>query len=88
MEKLKILFDGYADSDNPPLLFVLMGNFLAEAHGAQSAMTLRDQFSALADIICQFPALNDNSQFVFIPGPLDPGFVNIFPRFVNCLIPN
>lgn len=81
MEKLKVLFDGYSDS--PPFLFIFMGNFLSEPHGAHSAMILRDQFSALGDIICQFPSINETSKFLFIPGPLDPGYVNIFPRYTN-----
>lgn len=75
-----MLFEGFSDS--PPVLFIFMGNFLAEPHGAQSAVILRDQFIALADIICQNPSINEISQFVFIPGPSDPGFVNIFPRLV------
>lgn len=80
LEKMKVLLDGYSDS--PPLLFIFMGNYLAETHGANSAATLRDQFNVLADMILEFPAINETSQFVFIPGPLDPGFVNIFPRLV------
>ncbi|CAL8111184.1 unnamed protein product [Orchesella dallaii] len=85
MDKLRILFDGYADS--PPCLFIFMGNFLAEPHGAQSAKTLRDQFNTLGDVISEFKTINDNSQFVFLPGPSDPGFVNIFPRppFADCI---
>jgi len=79
VEKLRILFSGYAES--PPVLFILMGNFLSEPHGVQSAIVLKDCFKTLADLISEFPALMQSSKFVIIPGPSDPGFVNILPRY-------
>lgn len=79
LEKLKVLFQGY--SDTPPVMFILMGNFLSEPHGVQSAVVLKDCFKTLADLIADFPPLVLNSKFVIVPGPSDPGFVNILPRY-------
>ncbi len=78
LEKLRVLFEGY--SETPPVLFILMGNFLCEPHGVQSAVVLKDSFKTLADIIAEFPPILLNSKFVIVPGPTDPGFVNILPR--------
>ncbi|PSN37360.1 DNA polymerase epsilon subunit 2 [Blattella germanica] len=79
MEKLRVLFAGYADF--PPVAFVFMGNFLSSQQGSAHAATLRLRFKALGDLIAQFPELVDKSKFVFIPGPSDPASPNILPRF-------
>jgi len=78
LEKLKTLFQGYENS--PPVAFVFLGNFLSYPHGNQSCLVLRDSLKALADVISEFSNLVENSKFVIIPGPGDPGFVNILPR--------
>jgi len=78
LQKLRVLFEGLAESR--PALFLLMGNFLSDPHGAQSAVALRDALKNLADIIAEFPPLLENTKFVLVPGPSDPGFVNILPR--------
>ena len=31
-------------------------------------------------MICSHPTLRDESKFVFVPGPADPGSPNIYPR--------
>jgi DNA polymerase epsilon subunit 2 len=58
-----------------------MGNFLSDPHGAQSAVSLRDSLKNLADVIAEFPPLLESTKFVLVPGPSDPGFVNILPRY-------
>jgi DNA polymerase epsilon subunit 2 len=58
-----------------------MGNFLSEPHGIQSAVVLKDCFKILADLIAEFPSILHSSKFVIVPGPSDPGFVNILPRY-------
>jgi DNA polymerase epsilon subunit 2 len=78
LEKLRVLFAGYAEGR--PLLFIFMGNFLSEPHGTQNSVALRDALKTLADVILEFPTLAEGSRFVFVPGPQDPGFVNILPR--------
>lgn len=78
IEKLKKLLSGF--SAMPPTCFVFMGNFLSAPYGSQQAKVLKENFRTLADIICDFPEIVESSRFVFIPGPTDPGFTNIYPR--------
>lgn len=77
MEKLSVLFSGY--SDDPPIAFVFMGNFSATPYGPLRYQKLREMFSALGDLMLQFPVLIEKSQFLFVPGPMDPGPGNILP---------
>ncbi|PNF14371.1 hypothetical protein B7P43_G03418 [Cryptotermes secundus] len=78
MEKLQVLFAGYADY--PPVAFVFMGNFLSSQQGSSHATTLKTRFKALGDLIAQFPELSEKSKFIFVPGPSDPASPNILPR--------
>lgn len=78
MEKLRVLFVGYADF--PPVAFVFMGNFLSSQQGSIHAATMKTKFKGLADLIVQFPQLAEGSKFVFIPGPSDPASPNILPK--------
>ncbi|KAL7635547.1 UNVERIFIED_CONTAM: hypothetical protein RMT77_014616 [Armadillidium vulgare] len=77
MEKLKILFEGYAFC--PPLAFIFCGNFLSSSHGSSQVPDLKSSFSGLADLILKVPELSV-SKFIFVPGPSDPGPGNIYPR--------
>ncbi len=77
-DRLIRLLEGYAAM--PPTCFVLMGNFLAAPYGSQQAKVLRDHFKTLGERIAEFPQLVEKSKFVFVAGPNDPGFANIFPR--------
>ncbi|KAJ9585805.1 hypothetical protein L9F63_002396, partial [Diploptera punctata] len=79
MEKLRVLFAGYADF--PPVAFVFMGNFLSSQQGSVHTATLKTKLKSLADLITQFPELLEKSKFIFIPGPSDPASPNIFPKF-------
>lgn len=78
IEKLGKLFAGY--SALPPTAFVLMGNFLSSPYGSDQAKVLKEHFKALGEMIEEFPELVEHSKFIFVPGPSDPGFTNIFPR--------
>lgn len=78
MEKLRILFAGYCE--DPPICFVLMGNFLSSSTCSTSSGHLRQLFKSLAEMIKEFPNLVEQAQFVFVPGPSDSGFCNILPR--------
>jgi hypothetical protein len=42
-------------------------------------LALREAFGGLAALIDQYPRLRDGSQFVFVPGPNDPGLGDILP---------
>jgi DNA polymerase epsilon subunit 2 len=78
MEKLRVLFAGYADY--PPVAFVFMGNFLSSQQGSSHASALKTRFKALGDLIAQFSELSEKSKFIFVPGPSDPASPNILPR--------
>lgn len=78
METLSTLFTGYADA--PPTAFVLMGNFSSKPYGPNRNQKIKETFVALGDLILGFPDLAAKSQFLFVPGPQDPGQANILPR--------
>ncbi|KAI8927186.1 DNA polymerase alpha/epsilon subunit B-domain-containing protein [Entophlyctis helioformis] len=81
LDKLRMLFQGFSDAI-VPLAFVLMGNFSSTPYiynGVESKR-YREGFDNLADIIAEFPAVADQSHFVFVPGPHDPWAPNILPR--------
>lgn len=84
MEKLRILFAGYCE--DPPICFVLMGNFLSGTATTTTSSFLRQLFKSLAEMIREFPNLVENTRFVFVPGPSDSGFCNILPRFVTDIL--
>ena len=78
MEKLSTLFTGYADA--PPTAFVFMGNFSSRPYGPKRNQDIKERFTALGDMILGYPDLVEKSQFLFVPGPQDPGQANILPR--------
>ncbi len=78
MDKLSTLFLGYSDA--PPTCFIFMGNFSSTPYGPDKNQRLKESFKELADLILEFPALVEHSQFLFVPGPQDPGPGNILPR--------
>ncbi len=78
LEKLQALFLGY--SDCPPHAFVLCGNFLSAPRSGLRCEELALGFRRLADLICQFPALQQRCHFVFVAGPQDPGLIKVYPR--------
>lgn len=78
MEKLSTLLTGYADA--PPTAFVFMGNFSSKPYGTDRNQRMKERFTSLGDLILGFPDLVERSQFLFIPGPQDPGQANILPR--------
>lgn len=63
-------------------MFVLMGNFHStDAPGSSTDHnTLRDDFTALANLIDQYPRVKDVAKFVLVPGPGDPGPGAILPQ--------
>lgn len=79
LDKLRVLFAGYSQA--PPTCFVLAGNFLSRPMGTRKdAALLAECFKKLANLVLEFPQLLDHSQFVLLPGPMDPGLSNILPR--------
>ena len=42
---------------------------------------ISENLRSLADMLSEFPSLVQNSRFVFVPGPRDPGPAHILPRY-------
>lgn len=78
LDKLRLLFAGY--SQFPPIAFIFCGNFLSVSHGPQQSHEMKSAFNSLAEILSEFPELVQQSKFIFVPGPGDPGPSTIFPR--------
>lgn len=78
MERLAKLFSGY--SLVPPTCFIFMGNFLFSPYGNEQSKVLKEHLKALGELLSNYPDLVESSRFLFVPGPSDPGFANIFPR--------
>ena len=78
MERLDTLFSGY--SETPPTAFVLMGDFSSAPYGPLANQNLRENFKSLGELVSRYPDLVKNSQFLFVPGPQDPGPGNLLPR--------
>eukprot|EP00038_Savillea_parva_P009957 m.186937 g.186937 ORF g.186937 m.186937 type:complete len:565 (-) comp16932_c0_seq1:184-1878(-) len=79
LDKLRRMFEGFSMMDPPPV-FVFMGNFLSQPYGADTPNVLKGAFDTLCDVICEFPELSQKSNFIFVPGPKDPGAPPILPR--------
>lgn len=45
-----------------------------------SDQTQADSFTALADLITEFPSIRRKSHFLFVPGPSDPWSSDVLPR--------
>lgn len=88
LQALRRLFAHYAD--DPPMLFVLAGNFssIAIAPGDTSAIRgYKETFDALAALLADFPDICTRSTLLFVPGDNDPwashfagGSTTAFPR--------
>ncbi|XP_035388713.1 DNA polymerase epsilon subunit 2 isoform X4 [Electrophorus electricus] len=78
LEKIQTMFSGY--SAMPPTCFIFCGNFSSAPYGKNQVKSLKELLKALADLICEHPSIHNNSRFVFVPGPEDPGPSTILPR--------
>ncbi|XP_030637752.1 DNA polymerase epsilon subunit 2 [Chanos chanos] len=78
LEKLHTMFSGY--SAMPPTCFIFCGNFSSTPYGKNHIKSLKESLRSLADVICEYPNIQNNSRFVFVPGPEDPGPSTILPR--------
>ncbi len=50
-EKLIKLFDGFAQLNIPPILFIFMGNFTRQKMGVKDAKILSELFDKLCDLL-------------------------------------
>lgn len=84
MAKLTAVFDGYANVDVPPTLFVLMGNFTARKLGSKPGdmKLLQSLFDSLCGLLLNRyrDTLCANCDFVFVPGPSDQLVGGVLPQ--------
>ncbi|RLN63551.1 hypothetical protein BBP00_00004060 [Phytophthora kernoviae] len=82
MIKLGELFQGLESVQ--PTLFILMGDFMSASigggAGSNSLQDLREYLEELGNLILKYPGIAENSRFVLVPGPNDPGSSHSFPR--------
>ncbi|EME42045.1 hypothetical protein DOTSEDRAFT_81053 [Dothistroma septosporum NZE10] len=71
---LRKVLEHYAAGDQPPMTFVLMGDFSSKAAMAGSgtgSIEYKELFNELAAVMADFPALLRKSTWVFVPGDHD-----------------
>ncbi|GMF38204.1 unnamed protein product [Phytophthora fragariaefolia] len=82
MNKLDELFQGLESVQ--PTLFILMGDFMSTSigggAGSNSLQDLREYLEELGNLILKYAGIAENSRFVLVPGPNDPGSSRAFPR--------
>lgn len=82
MSKLDELFQGLESVQ--PTLFILMGDFMSTSigggAGSNSLQDLREYLEELGSLILKYPGIAENSRFILVPGPNDPGSSRAFPR--------
>ena len=79
-ERLRLVFQGFEQTDSVPL-FVLLGPFLGRdffSPGGRTAAVAA--FSSLADTLSDCPRLREHAKFLLVAGPRDPGAGAAFPR--------
>eukprot|EP01052_Picozoa_sp_SAG31_P050484 SAG31_NODE_11540_length_1019_cov_1.177174_1_plen_217_part_01 len=74
-EKLRTMLEGYSMMEPPPSCFVFLGNFFSQSVGC-SGLDVQSASQLLSDLgamISEFDELVQASEFLFVPGPDDPG---------------
>lgn len=75
LSALRKVCEQYAASDEPPMSFVLTGNFCSQASMAGAgtgSIECKEIFNELAATLSDFPSLLRSSTWVFVPGDNDP----------------
>lgn len=78
LSKFRQILSGF--DDNPPVAIVLCGNFLSSVSNATNVKKLKEGFKKLANIVAEFRATQQNTHFIFVPGPYDLSAPKILPR--------
>eukprot|EP00192_Tetraselmis_astigmatica_P002520 CAMPEP_0117671648 /NCGR_PEP_ID=MMETSP0804-20121206/13457_1 /TAXON_ID=1074897 /ORGANISM="Tetraselmis astigmatica, Strain CCMP880" /LENGTH=563 /DNA_ID=CAMNT_0005480145 /DNA_START=264 /DNA_END=1955 /DNA_ORIENTATION=+ len=88
LDKLEVVFSGYDGMEQPPGLFVLMGNFCSQASDTtdgtgtvpvRCTRQIKEGFTALGRLVTKFPRLQEQ-RWVIVPGPGDPAPGVMLPR--------
>jgi len=81
-DRLEKMFDAFDAQDDVPGLIVFMGDFTSTPFGVThyDFKAYTAGFVKLAELLQDFPRLRQESRFVFVPGPGDPGLGCALPR--------
>ncbi|KIM29152.1 hypothetical protein M408DRAFT_328860 [Serendipita vermifera MAFF 305830] len=81
LKGLRRLFEQAVEAEVIPKVFVLCGSFTSGNVSNDVEMDIyKDGFTALGDLITEFPLIRSNSHFLFVPGPNDPWSSDVLPR--------
>lgn len=83
MKGIDALLSGFEVENSPvPTVIVFMGDFISFQFGIHPSDTSRYKslFAELAEIINRHDLIKNSIQFIFIPGPNDPGIADVMPR--------
>ncbi|WPH00436.1 Hypothetical protein R9X50_00326500 [Acrodontium crateriforme] len=72
---LRTVLEQYAARPDPPLSFILTGNFCSHAVMAGAgtgSIEYKELFNELASVLSDFPSLLRSSTWIFVPGDNDP----------------
>ncbi|KJH51781.1 nucleic acid-binding domain protein [Dictyocaulus viviparus] len=78
MQALYHMLSGF--SADPPLAFIICGNFCSRPRQRETMTLLHAGFRRLANQLNEFAASFSSTHFVFIPGPDDPCLSSVLPR--------
>ena len=81
-DRLAKMFELFDAQDDVPGLMVFMGDFSSQPFGPTHCdfQAYIEGFERLAEMLQDFPRLRQESRFVFVPGPGDPGLSAALPR--------
>ena len=82
-DRLAKMFDAFdSQEEDVPGLIVFMGDFTSKPFGPThyDFRAYSEGFDKLAELLEEYPRLRQESRFVFVPGPGDPGLNAALPR--------
>lgn len=80
LDKLSAILDGLIG--NPPIALIFIGNFTSEPQDIRNVENLKTSFTKFATIL-QERAWLLNTNYVFVPGALDPNVTYTYPKYVK-----
>ena len=82
LSNFRAMLQGYVDAHFIPFAFVLCGSFLSSNKASSTNIVEQYQqaFTALGDILVQFPTVLKKSHFIFVPSSDDPFSTPSLPR--------
>ncbi|KAF2173664.1 hypothetical protein M409DRAFT_61979 [Zasmidium cellare ATCC 36951] len=89
LSALRKVLEEYSALDQPPMTFVLMGDFSSKAAMAGAgvgSIEYKEMFNELAAVLADFPALLRKSTWIFVPGDNDP-WASSFSAGASTLLP-